>query len=546
MPFLGLVFNKEYKKLLAEVEALKATPEYANWLLKTADANKYNMPDPSVFGNQADLFRRLSWVLQAVNITASSGSLPPFNVSRVVSGKEPKDIPNHPFELLLSHPNELDSRFEFLYATIAYWMLTGNTYWWLNRDDEFSPPTEMWIIPSNMIIPVPDAKMYIRGYRYFPGDGSELLLPPYEIIHFKRFNPNNRFLGLSAIEAIALVSQGDISMQDWNTRLFKDNNARLPGIMTFEQMIADPTWEKIKQDTREASKKRELLMLRGVGQGGVNWQQNAVSQKDMEFLEGRKANKEEIMGTLAPGLYSMLSENATEANSRTGRTAFWELTVYPIHVMINEKVTNEILPSYPGRPLIGAFEDVRFEDKAMKMQEEAQFALSHTIKEIRMEWYGDEPLGDDRDNLLPAQVTPLSGVKEEPPAPAPAQNKLPMEGEQEAETETEQPEEQGSEDTTENNPTESEKNKPDLTAKFEELRKFERATINKKGKPFEFKSIILSENDIKRIQGKLALCNSVADVKATFDEERRKLKQSTTKDAAIVLEGIRLAVERMK
>jgi HK97 family phage portal protein len=409
-------FMAETNVLAAELEALKAQLPFEKWQLLTAEAEKYIMPDPSVYANQADMYRVVSSVLQAVDAVSSAAALSDFEVARMIAGKEHKDIPNHPFELLLMRPNPLDSRYEFLYATVAYWLLNGNSYWWLNRSSNLDAPEELWCIPPSQIIPVPDNKMYLKGYKYYPGTGAELFLEPYEIVHFRSFNPRpSGFIGLSKMESIAKVAQGDLGMSDWNTRLFKDNNARLASVMTFEQMIADPTWEKIKADTREAARKREMLMLRGVGSGGVNWLQNSISQKDMEFLAGRQANKEEIYNTLAPGLFAWLSGNSTFSNANANRAAFNELAVYPIHVMMNQKITNEILPAYPGRPLVGYFEDIRINDKQLELAEQQQYALTHTVEEIRAEFYGDEPLGDERDQLLPAQITAQSAPAETPP-----------------------------------------------------------------------------------------------------------------------------------
>lgn len=413
MGIFGLATKKEQEAILQELNALKADrAKFERWQLETADAESYTMPDPSVYGNQADLYRTLSWVLLAVDITAACAALTPFSVARIVSGKEPKDIPNHELELLIQNPNELDSRFEFLYATIAFYKLTGNAYWWVNAPDKNSPPEELWFIPSSMIIPVPDKQMYLRGYMYYPGNGLEIFLEPHEIVHFKRFNPMSRFVGLSAIESIALVAAGDLGMQKYNTTLFANNNGRLPSVMTFEQMIADPTWGKIKEDTREASRNREMLMLRGVGQGGVQWLQNSVSQREMEFIEGRKLNKEEIMTTIAPGSFTMLSENATQANSVVGRASFNELTVYPMLTMMGEKISTALLPRYAGRPLVGRFDDIRVADIDSKLREQEAFERTHTVKEVREEMYGDDPLGDERDDLLPSQVTQASGQPE--------------------------------------------------------------------------------------------------------------------------------------
>jgi len=519
MGLFGIPTKKELNAIKSELEAIKAQRQkWEQWQLQTADAESYTLPDPSVYENQADLYRVLSWVLLAIDITASSAALTPFSVARIIAGKEPKDIPNHEFELLLNHPNDLDSRFEFLYATIAFYRLTGNAYWWLNSKDKDTPPDEMWFIPSSMIIPVPDKYMYLRGYMYYPGTGAEIFLEPHQIVHFKRFNPLSRFVGLSAVESIALVAGGDLGMQQYNTTLFANNNGRLPSVMTFEQMIADPTWEKIKSDTRDAAKNREMLMLRGVGQGGVNWLQNAVTQREMEFIEGRKFNKEEIMTTLAPGSYTMLSENATQANSVVGRASFNELTVYPMHVMMNEKITNSILPRYGGRQLVGRFEDVRVTDKDMKLREQEAFERSHTMKEVREEIYGDDPLGDERDDLLVSQVGASSGGITEPAPVEPVNNVTP---------------DNVMEETPDEEPQDNEANK----AMRDDLARYQRKAIKRIGQAVKFDSDNIPDYIREQIESELPSCKTEADVRKVFmsvnkiDESRVALTVSAIREA---------------
>lgn len=538
MAIFGLVSKREYNLLLQEIQALKAAPAWERWQLETAGAEKFNLPDPAVYDNQAQLYRKLAWVLTAVDMTAQSAALTPFGVKRIIQGREPKDIPNHPFELLMNNPNPLDSRFEFLYATIAYWKLNGNGYWWLNRKSDLDAPEEMWVIPPSMIIPVPDEQMYLRGYMYYPGNGREIFFYPHEIMHFRRFNPFSRFLGLSAIEAIATVAMGDLQMADWNTRLFAENNARLPGVMTFQDMIEDSTWEKIKNDTREASRKRELLMLRGVGQGGVNWMQNAVSQKDMEFLAGRKANKEEIWSVLAPGLMSMLSENATEANSRTGRAVFNELTVYPMHVLMAEKITNQLLPVYAGRPLIGEFEDIRITDRQLELQEQQQFALTHTVEEIREQYYGHDPVGDERDKLFPAQIKPESGgIQKPPPAPIAAGGP----GGDQAAGDGNEP---GVDITEQQGLEEQPMPEEDETAKAyrEELGRMRRKAMKNIGRAIPFETDIIPADVVSMIRVKLAACKSAEDIKRVF----AGVQSARDHSAWAVVKSIELALSSIK
>ena len=59
-------------------------------------------------------------------------------------------------------------------------------------------------------------------------------------------------------------------------------------------------------------------MMQNVGPGGMEWIPTGMTQKDMEFILGRVASKEEIFMMFAPGLSSVLAVNATEANSEAG------------------------------------------------------------------------------------------------------------------------------------------------------------------------------------------------------------------------------------
>ena len=104
-----------------------------------------------------------------------------------------------------------------LIGTSANWLaLTGNAYWWLNAPSRDAPPTEIWLIPPDKLTPLPDGRMYVRGYEYRDGAYSETL-PVEEIVHFRRFHPNNDFVGLSPVEALATIATGDMKMQQWNT-----------------------------------------------------------------------------------------------------------------------------------------------------------------------------------------------------------------------------------------------------------------------------------------------------------------------------------------
>jgi len=392
-----------------------AAPAPAPWQLSAAVEAEYDMPTLGMPRAQSKLYQRLSWVQIAVHAVASTAATTALNVVRLEGEDENAEI-NHPFEKLLDRPNPLQSRYEFLESVFSYRALTGNAYVWLNRPSANVEPSEMWIIPSHKIRPVPDKNLYLRGYIYEPGDGQEIPLELHEVAHFKKFNPLNSFLGMSPIEALATVAVGDMAMTRWNTNFFDKDNAKVPGALAFADPIMDADWERMRADIRKehGGVKRSLMMLRNVGKGGVEWVNMAMSQKDMEFLNARNANRSEIFSMFAPGLDSILAINATEANALSGKRTFIELGVWPAMVAVAEKFTNDVLPAY-GPNLRAEFDDIRITDRALELQEQAAFSQVGTVDEIRQKFYQLQPIGDDRGKLLPIQVTAAQPAPDEKP-----------------------------------------------------------------------------------------------------------------------------------
>lgn len=378
--------------LLSRAGYVKAKQKYPQYLLAQSENARFSIPDGSLYATQASLYQKLTWIATAIDTVAEACALVPFSVYQR-EGEDKSDIPNHPFEIKLDNPNPMQSRFEFFRDYFAYRKLTGNAYVYLNRGNENEPPSEYWIIPTHLIKPEPDGQSYIKGY-VFDDNGRSMPLETWQVMHDKTFNPLNPFVGLSAIESLAMVAKGDLAQQAWETKLFAKDNAKVPGAIAFADMINNVDWERLQVESKEqwgGTNRSGPMWLRGVGAGGVQWVQMALSQKDMEFIQQRQFTKEEIWSKLAPGLASILSVNATEANALAGKAIFSEYGLWPMLVQAAQKITSTILPAY-GENLIGEFDDIRKSDRLMDLDEQREYAKVHTVNEVRSEYYSDDEI----------------------------------------------------------------------------------------------------------------------------------------------------------
>lgn len=390
-------------RVLNRTATKAAAPQYPAWLRAGATNETWRIPELSTAERQAQLYAKLSWLQIAVNIVAQTAAGAALNVLER-RGDAKKPITNHPFEMLLAQPNPLQSRFELLEATFSWRKVAGNCYWWLNRTAPDAPPQEIWIIPAYQIQPIPDGNSFLRGYLYDVGDGKPIPLDVHEVCHFKSWNPLSKYVGLSLIESLAIDAAADIAAQRYKANFFGKDNAKAAGILAFKDYIEEGRWNRLRADYAEqhgGTQNKQLLWLRGAGDG-VNYVQTQMSSADMEYLSQRTFTKEQIFNLVAPGLASILAVNATEANSVAGKDTFLSMVVYPQHVAVAEKISNDILLAY-GPNLLAEFEDVRRVDTEIELKEQEMYARFHTVDEVRQKFYGDGPMPEPPP---PAQPTP--------------------------------------------------------------------------------------------------------------------------------------------
>lgn len=386
--------------------------------------SEYDMPSPEVYSNQVDLYRKLSWIQIAVKIVAETASSQKPEVLKR-KGEKKEQIDNHPFEMLIQSPNELQTGFEFLTMLYSFYKLTGNSYFWINGGEKSVPLEMIPIIPKD-IQPVPGANLgTLRGYVYTDKDGKKHPFEPWEICHIKTFNPHSAYIGLSPIESIYIDANTDLEMQKVKNKQYGKDGGRVPDYLLFKDPINDTDWDKLKKDHRANSADNRTMLLRGVGDG-VSYMQGVLSNRDMQELESRDFTKQEIFNLFAPGLVSVLSENATEANAKSGENTLASKAIYPMLRAFGERITKDIMRRY-GNDLVLEFEDPRIPDTQIELQEIAEYAKTHTIDEVREKYYGDSPL-PEYGGMLTAQISPRASVYEpaqridQPEEQEPAQN----------------------------------------------------------------------------------------------------------------------------
>jgi HK97 family phage portal protein len=359
--------------------------------------NNLRWPGLTDAATQSRAYTESPWVYLAVNRIAEAGALVPLNVTRI-EGDRLVDVVQHPLERLLDSPNPFMSRFELMEQTLGMLELTGNAYWFLAGDSK-GTPVQIWPLRPDRVSVVPDQVDYVKGYVY-EIDGQRIPMEAVEVIHFKRWHPDNDYYGASALTAARLAVSTDKAMAQWNRNMFGAQYGVPAGMVSVEDGVSDAEFERLKREWRASygGPQRRTAFLRGKE---VKWHDIGLSHTEMDFLKGRQANRDEILNLFGVPV-GMVSENATEANAKVAERIFIERTLWPKLVRIAQKISAELLPFWPGQ-YVANFADIRPTDTRARLAEIRAAYPVLSINEIRERFYhlspvewGERPVGNRR------------------------------------------------------------------------------------------------------------------------------------------------------
>ena len=325
-------------------------------LAKKMDMLLTNVPTSSRFVTQTGppqpaeayqaIYHRHPWVFACTKVIANNCGLATFQVmKRVVrDGRvfaEPQ--PDHPISRLLNMPSPILSRFDLNKQTSGYKELNGNAYWLIGRSAATGMAEQLVMLRPDRVTIIPDnsVQRHVLAYLYRV-DGEPFVLNPRDVIHHRFFNPDDDLYGQSTLDAVRQTVSDDQAARHYNTNFYR-NAARPDGGLSFEQTLSDADYERIRSEWRKGHGGTENAHKIAILEKGATWESIGLSQKDMDFIEARKLNREEIAS--AYGVPPVLINSYEHANYNTAKTQvalFWHETMMPKVISMAETMTNNM------------------------------------------------------------------------------------------------------------------------------------------------------------------------------------------------------------
>lgn len=331
--------------------------------------------NPENLGDWLTLYRRHVWAFAAIfaraNVVAQLG----VKVQRIegtdfedvedLDAADPTGRLSKLVRLLNVRPNPQMSSHDLLELLVIHLDTTGRAYWetvYGEREKKVGGktvkservPVEYWPVQPDYLEPIPKKDGNgVEKYRFQTRRYARTkFFSPEEIVPFYYTDPTcPQFSGLGRIMPAVDDLQLDKQAARWNLDFFC-HGLTPEGIISTDKAVTTHEMQKIGDQIREflAGKGRRILVL----SKGMNWQSISVPPKDVDFLEGRKENRQAVLASLGvPPVLVGLLEHAKYDNYALQLEAFNRITIVPLLRKLEGAMNVHLLPQW-GQDLADA------------------------------------------------------------------------------------------------------------------------------------------------------------------------------------------------
>jgi len=326
---------------------------------------------------------------------------------------EIEEVTDHPLLTMLRNVNNFMNYFSLFELTNLYQELCGNAYWYV-IEDRLGIPREIWPIPPQNMRIVPDKARFIGSYKYIRG-WDETEFKESQVIHFKFPSPTSMYYGRAPLAAVTDSYNISQNINKYENFVFS-NMGRVEGAFETEQELSQWEFDRLKEEIKQTFQGIENVGKSPLLEKGVKYKTYGLAPRDLAFMQGRKAVKEEIVNAYGQSL-GLYDKDATRANAEVASFTFMRDTIKPRLIRTEEKLNEKLVPKFDDK-LFVAFDDPVPPDKEYRLKErESNLKTGYSSINMEREFDNKMPVEWGNDPILNNNMSPLSSRDEEPDEP---------------------------------------------------------------------------------------------------------------------------------
>ncbi|WP_377271917.1 phage portal protein [Peterkaempfera sp. SMS 1(5)a] len=284
-----------------------------------------------------------------VNRTSTSTSRVNWRLYRKAKSGRPEDrveVTSHAALDLWNRPNRFFTRQEFVETEQQHIDLTGEGWWVLARSPRSTIPLEMWPVRPDRMEPVPDPEHYLTGYIYTSPGGERVPLGLDEVIQIRMPNPEDVYRGMGPVQAILHDLDATRYSAAWNANFFR-NSAEPGGIVQVPNNLTDEDFNQLRARWNEQHRGVAAAHRVAILEGGMQWIDRKLSQRDMQFAELRDVSSKVIREAFGMPAFALGEvQDVNRASAEASDVWFAKELTVPRLERFKGALNNDLLPMY--------------------------------------------------------------------------------------------------------------------------------------------------------------------------------------------------------
>ena len=366
---------------------------------------------------QLSAMTSVGWLFAVVNRIAQSIAAQEWKLYRV-NGQDRDEIDRHPAIDLWHSANPFVTREDFLETSQQHMELVGEMWWVLVRNGS-GIPVELQVVRPDRMRPIQHPTEFIQGYEYRLGSNA-VLLDKDDVIYTRNPNPLDAYRGIGVVQSMMVDLGAERMAAEWMQNFFR-NSAEPGGVIEFPSTLQDADFQRLADRWRMqhqgvANAHRVAIIERGT------WKDRKLTQRDMQFEQLRRFERDQILGAFGMPLPIMgITESVNRANAEAAEVMYARWLVKPRLMRIRAALNEKLLKLYPdGESLMFDFVDPVPENRVELINEgvlgfEKQVL---TLNEARRRFGEDDwegPEGDERNKpaSMPMMLPPRPDTTDE-------------------------------------------------------------------------------------------------------------------------------------
>jgi len=349
-----------------------------------------------------------SWVYACVARRSMGLAQIEFKLYKLKDNNEVEELVDHELLELLYRVNPEMTKYNFIQLSVIYRDLLGTSPWILSKTNENDKyPSNIFIARPEFFKVKKDNQGNLEGYVYEIGTYKKEFKKE-EVLFLKNYNPKNPDRGIGVIEAVRQTAENDDYIMQSNKNLLK-NNARPTGILEVDGNISSKQEKRLSKIFKSKYQGYENSYEVPLLQGGVKFKPMTLPPKDLDFIESRKMNRDEILMVFGVPLSVLgMSKDVNRASAETAEYTFCKRTLEPMATEIIEQLNEFLVPMFGDNLWLG-FEPLAKEDKEIELKRRSEgWNKWMTTNEVR-EMEGLEAVQGGDYIYLPLSSMPMIG-----------------------------------------------------------------------------------------------------------------------------------------